>query len=317
MSLETLESTLEGFVPGIPNERLVPLLSQLRDHLRRDTAKVGIASTLTMCDKFLQSELIASSLNSLLVGYLSRGSDLVVELCSDCLSLLTPDSVACGIRAGKSIRVEVVPGEVVLDLELGDFYEEWTGCRVWPGAIHLSNALLSGEYPVKGCDVLELGSGIGLTGICALKAGASHVAFSEYKQSLLETCFTNADHNQANEPRSSNTGFLLDWNGFNANEHVDFSNWVIKRKGDWIVIGSELIYEEVHAVMVVEVLYQMFLAGASRGVISVMTRPSRTGVAEFLEIMHSLPAEFPFQAEIRIKDSDTESAAFIHLTRNS
>jgi predicted nicotinamide N-methyase len=313
-----LRRVLDGLSPGLGETVLIDHLTQLHAILGKCVSGLGVTRTVSFCDSHLQSEVRAKSLNDLLVNFMCRYSDAVTDTCSECLALLTPDTVACGIKEGKKLRVDIIPGQVTLDLEMGDFYSDWTGCRVWPGAVCLSRKFLTGEYPVSNVDVLELGSGVGISGISASLSGAHEVTFTEYKESLLRTSLHNAESVLAD--RSTDgvfSGFLLDWVNFSAQTDAHFQDWLGRRSREWIFIGSEVVYEEVHVELILGVFNELFSAGASRGVISIMTNPSRSGADRFLKVVRHLPEDSPFHARVSIEPTleGSQTVAFIFLTR--
>jgi predicted nicotinamide N-methyase len=177
----------------------------------------------------------------------------------------------------------------------------------------MSGLLLRGEFDVVGANVIELGSGLGLSGIACVTAGARSVAFTEYKPTLLDICFENAKRNTG----KSCSGFVLDWSDFSYKTHEGFSNWRSEHPGDFLVVGSELVYDETHADMVIGVLSQLFEAGARAGLIVIMLKPSREGATKFLATLSENKESVPFTCLIReVQCEDGNVAACIHLSKN-
>jgi predicted nicotinamide N-methyase len=308
---------LEPIIPGTGPDGLIPLIQDLESTLRVSVAKIGARKVVEVCDAYLRQEARSTSLNGLLVGFLSRYPDELAEIISKCLNHLTFDTVACGASKGRKIEVEIIPSSISWKIELGEFYEEWTGCRVWPGAIQLARMLLLGEFPVEGEHVLEIGSGLGLCGISAIEARAKSLAFTEYKESLLGQCRVNAKLNCSPSAETTVSGFLLDWNEFTAVDHVEFKEWKKDKEG-FVVIGSELIYEDNHGDMIVKVISQLFSEGASRGLIVIMLKPSRAGVDHFLSLLRNLDSKSLFTCRVEERECDDEQlAAIIQLERIS
>lgn len=303
--------------PGASPSELKAHLKSLHFELKLMVSRLGIPTVSKVCDTFLRDEVRATSLYSLLIDLLSRYPDDLAEECDACINCLTLDTVACGATRGKKVSVEV-SSSVKWELELGDFYDDWTGCRVWPGAIHLSRLLVDDQITVKGCDVLEIGSGIGLCGIACVKSGAKRTYVTEYQQSLLEIALHNIWFNTFLDSPGVASGFLLDWTNFSADSSDHFIKFQASCKEGFVVIGSEIIYEERHVDLIIGVLGQLFRNGAARGVIVVMTRPSRDGVDKFIQTLQSLPQDSPFLCDISFEDDDKkQTAAVILLRKNS
>ena len=311
---KALEPLHRGLAPQTAREILV----NLETELQKARCLIGCEAIVNTCDEYLRKEVRSTSLNDMLVHYMSRFPVELGDVCSACLSLITYDSVACGASRGRTSIFEISGCSTPIEVGLGEFYDEWTGCRVWPGAILMYEMLLKRELDVADADVLELGSGVGLTGIACMKAGARSMTFTEYKSSLLEVCFENARKNLGESATSrSVSGILLDWSDFKSDKHQEFTEWRSKLQGDFVVVGSELVYDETHAEMVIKVLFELFRAGARAGLIVVMKKPSRQGVDLFLRNLAQLEASScPFICTVReIESEDGQIAACIHLLR--
>ena len=312
-NLQSLFRIIDLLQPGISLDELESHLECLRDRLRAIVKMAGVETTVSECDSYVRSEARSSSLHTMLVDYLSRYPERLGDVCDSCINLLTYDTVACGATRGKEVRIEI-SSSVAWEIELGDFYDDWTGCRVWPGAIHLSNLLLSGEFALDGSTVLELGSGMGICSIACVHAGANRVFPTEYHPNLLEVACSNVVRNIPANSSDIVSGFLLDWNGFDAKTHGEFLKFKASY-GDFVVVGSELIYETAHADLVYSVLTQLFQQGASRGIIVVMLKPSRVGVDRFVELMTHLPSDSSFSCNFRVDTIDTDRQAAVFTLR--
>ena len=312
-----LDEALSPIYPGMAVSEVYPLLISLREAVRAHVRLSGVLKVLQICDSFLRAEARSTSLSSLLVGFLSRHPTELGEVCGELLSLTTVDTVACGASRGKRTIIDINPPSVRFEIELGEFYDEWTGCRVWPGSLHLASAILSRGFDISGNDVLELGSGLGICGIACMKAGANSIAFTEYNQNMLDLCHSNAARNVSDAAADASSRFLLNWDGFNADSHAAFQEWrktIASR--DYVVIGSEIVYEEFHVDMVLNVLTELFRNGASRGLIVIMLKPSRPGVDNFLKALRALLPTSPFECTIEEQGGeDDQLAACIYLHR--
>ena len=85
-----------------------------------------------------------------------------------------------------------------------------TGLRSWSAAKHLAQFIEQNRCVVDNKNVLELGSGVGLTGIYILKTcSPSHLTFSDHHSVVLEVLKNNIDNNKVCSKSSS---FKIDWN---------------------------------------------------------------------------------------------------------
>ena len=101
--------------------------------------------------------------------------------------------------------------------------------KIWEASIVLSE-YLAGIAPEPGKRFLEIGSGMGITGIVASSFG-HHVTLTEYNSDALNFARANAEKNLS----STNAELeivKLDWNKPNLEESFD------------IIFGSEIIYND-------------------------------------------------------------------------
>jgi predicted nicotinamide N-methyase len=106
----------------------------------------------------------------------------------------------------------ILPGEpdhllddpdVIAANQRDDYMPYWS--YLWPAAAPFATALQSAPWP-RGTEVLDLGSGIGLTGVAGLARG-DRVIFSDYAPQSLLLCRHNAVRNGFDDPET----LLLDW----------------------------------------------------------------------------------------------------------
>jgi predicted nicotinamide N-methyase len=99
--------------------------------------------------------------------------------------------------------------------------------ELWPSAVALSEYILGhrGEFYNK--QVLELGSGLGLSGLAAARAGAD-VLFTDYESDALAMIRVNFKRNFNRQPAVS----LFDWREPGFDRRFD------------IVIASDVLYEQ-------------------------------------------------------------------------
>ncbi|HVJ69513.1 MAG TPA: methyltransferase [Caulifigura sp.] len=112
-----------------------------------------------------------------------------------------------------SRKLEIIlPGEpdhllddpdVIAANQRDDYMPYWS--YLWPAAAPFARALQSAPWP-RGIEVLDLGSGIGLTGVASLVRG-DRVVFSDYDAQSLLVSRHNAVRNGFDDPET----VLLDW----------------------------------------------------------------------------------------------------------
>jgi len=288
---EQMSGALEPIVSGLSANTIRPFLQKLYRALVISVRDYGSTKVSKYADYYMRAEIRSTSLNSLLISYLSKFPIELGEIIEECLTLITPDTVACGATTHKRMVVEIIPGKLSFDIGLGDFYDDWTGCRVWPAAYVLSQQLLIGEFPVTDCEVLELGSGLGVCGIAAMHARAFRTTFSEHNDNLLKRCLSNVDMNlPPGSPANSFIGIHLDWETIDTSpEFLTWSNTRSESK-EFVFIGSEVVFENEHPEMILMMLETLFLRGASRGLLVLMLKPERRGVENFINLLTSKPS---------------------------
>lgn len=164
-----------------------------------------------------------------------------------------------GIAIGdRELRVEaVIDQEVLIDMvktqhDLDHFPYGW---MLWPSAIGLSKFILEHAHRFTGKRIVELGCGVGMSGVAAAIAGGM-VTQTDYLDGALELATRNASLNSV-----ETTSCLGDWRDFPAAliDSVD------------IVIGTDILYERtMHPYL--ETLLPMF---TKRGVPVLIADPIR------------------------------------------
>ncbi|KAB2071482.1 hypothetical protein ES319_A08G224800v1 [Gossypium barbadense] len=114
-----------------------------------------------------------------------------------CISFLFPDCFKLSI-CPKSRKL-VVPLKCSLNMLEGD-----TGCSVWPSSLFLSEFILSYPHIFSRKSCFEVGSGVGLVGICLAHVKASKVILSDGDLSTL----ANMKLNSGEEPVEYRNQFI-------------------------------------------------------------------------------------------------------------
>ncbi len=136
--------------------------------------------------------------------------------------------------------------------------------ELWPSAVALSEYILEHQAEFKGKHVLELGSGLGLAGIAATRAGAE-VLFSDYEQESLDMIRVNFKRNFKRVPSVS----LIDWREVTEDYLFD------------MIIASDVLYEQRWLEPVNLLLNQYLL----RNGFAVIAEPGRTVAQPFFATM--------------------------------
>lgn len=114
----------------------------------------------------------------------------------------------------------------VLEANRRDDYMPYWGF-LWPTSLDMSQAILREPWTSEQrcSEVLELGTGVGLVGIAALRAGLN-ILFTDYDETSVRLALLNAQRNGFPSPR----GALLDWRKPYATRYR-------------LILGCDLIYE--------------------------------------------------------------------------
>jgi predicted nicotinamide N-methyase len=114
-----------------------------------------------------------------------------------------------------------------------------TGLKTWPGAGFLLQWLQDHRETVlkNSVNVLELGSGIGFTGLALLKLGlVSQLTFSDHHHAVLKTLRTNLNRNDVQE--STGRIELIDWETFTKTDMIEAS------LNPDLVIGADIVFDQ-------------------------------------------------------------------------
>ncbi|MBA0827186.1 hypothetical protein Goarm_011981 [Gossypium armourianum] len=155
-----------------------------------------------------------------------------------CISFLFPDCFKLSI-CPKSRKL-VVPLQCSLNMLEGD-----TGCSVWPSSLFLSELILSYPHIFSGKSCFEVGSGVGLVGICLAHVKATKVILSDGDLSTLANMKLNLEKNRLNtetnlpEPSIENQNVVkcihLPWESASEKELQNFM--------PEIILGADVIYD--------------------------------------------------------------------------
>merc|ERR1712039_158037 len=108
-----------------------------------------------------------------------------------------------------------------------------------------------------GRNVLELGCGLGTVGIACARFGAQSVHLTDYDEDMLLTCTQSAALNDVSDRVSTSR---LDWNDLVGSSRQPLGDLA---KYD-LVLGADIIYEESHAKLVLEVIARLLCDGGAK-----------------------------------------------------
>lgn len=109
---------------------------------------------------------------------------------------------------------------------------------LWPTSLELASAVLAEDWPL-GAPALEIGAGIGLTGLAGLASGL-RVTFSDYDPLAVEL----AVHNARNNGWPDAEGLVLDWRTPIARQFP-------------VIFGCDVIYEKQNHAPILDLLQVM------------------------------------------------------------
>ncbi|KAK7258827.1 hypothetical protein RIF29_24415 [Crotalaria pallida] len=156
------------------------------------------------------------------------------------ISFLFPDGCS-ELQSCPDSRVLVFPLQCSLNMLEGD-----TGCSIWPSSLFLSELILSHPELFSNKSCFEIGSGVGLVGLCLAHAKASKVILSDGDLSTLANMKFNLELNhlnvatdmpQGNKDSSTVTCMYLPWESASESQLQDIM--------PDIILGADVIYDPV------------------------------------------------------------------------
>lgn len=135
--------------------------------------------------------------------------------------------------------------------------------RLWEAGIVLAD-FLAGQKPASGTTLLELGAGLGATGLIAAKAGYE-VTLTDYEERVLNFLKVNAAASNLPDVKVE----MLDW--FDAKELDSYD----------VIVGAEVLYREEFFEPLLKIFQSSLNPG---GVIYLAHDATRKNMAPFLEM---------------------------------
>ena len=161
------------------------------------------------------------------------------------------------VRPGDPDRLLEEPGVVAWN-EADDYMPYWA--YLWPGAFLLGDAIAAGGWPA-GTRTLELGCGLGLSGLVAVAAGL-RVEFTDHDQTPLDFVLRSAAANGFDPALYSAS--LLDWRRPTATKYD-------------LILGADITYERRLIPLVAGVIASQLAPGG----VALVTDPDRSACEGF------------------------------------
>jgi predicted nicotinamide N-methyase len=139
--------------------------------------------------------------------------------------------------------------------------------EIWPSGLALADLIEQDPGTVAGRTTLELGCGLGLTAIAALRAGAA-LTVTDYSGDALNLCLQNCEVNTGRTPRS----LLLNWRDPGAAQQVTASGTFP------VVLAADVLYERRDIDPLLGLIPDILTSGGTFW----LAEPGRPVAAEFL-----------------------------------
>ncbi|CAL1403589.1 unnamed protein product [Linum trigynum] len=147
-----------------------------------------------------------------------------------------------------------------------------TGQLVWPGATILNNYLSNHTEMLRGCSVLELGSGVGVTGILCSRF-CSRVVLTDHNDEVLKILNKNIEIQSSSEnpyPCAELHAAKLDWGNLDrASEILQKSNG-----GFDLILGADICFQQSSICPLFDTVQQLlrFQRGKTKFILAYVSR---------------------------------------------
>lgn len=154
--------------------------------------------------------------------------------------------------------------------------------ELWPSGIALARAIVAAPADVRGKRVLELGCGLGVTAIEAIRAGADLIA-ADYSPESLTLCRYNTLRNSGIEPTTPRLNWRQPGPGLFASAGDGFP----------VVLAADVLYEARDIEPLLTLLDRIVAPGGTLW----LAEPGRPPAARFLEAARSGGWDGPSSAD--------------------
>ncbi|KAK9124820.1 hypothetical protein Scep_013666 [Stephania cephalantha] len=117
-----------------------------------------------------------------------------------------------------------------------------TGQLVWPGAVLLNNYLSNNTAILQGCSIIELGSGVGVTGILCGRF-CHEILLTDHNEQVLKILKKNIELQPSHENHTNYAGLAaekLEWG------NVDDLSLILQRypRGFDLILGADIYFQQ-------------------------------------------------------------------------
>lgn len=217
-------------------------------------------------DESVCSELRKYGATDKLLKLTTSNDEEIVDMSAAVLANL------CGRTAAGRTSKRFVYGDITLNIRELAFAEADLGWQTWSSGQLLTQLISEGTIHVKGQELLEIGCGTGLPSLLACKLGAKKIIMTDFFPAVLENAKYNSEKNGGGDTIEVHS---LDWNDWPT------AQLSIGRRFP-LVIGADLVYDEVHAMQVPEVIAAFLDKDPSSRAYVVLPGPTfRSGISTF------------------------------------
>lgn len=139
--------------------------------------------------------------------------------------------------------------------------------EIWPSGVALAAAILQRPDRLRGKRVLELGCGLGVTAIAAMRAGAD-LLVTDYSVAALALCALNCHAATGREPNGLQTNWRSPGPDLLAAVEVGFP----------LVLAADVLYERRDVEPLLDLMERLVLPGGDLW----LAEPGRAAAAEFI-----------------------------------
>ncbi|XP_057753880.1 uncharacterized protein LOC130973401 [Arachis stenosperma] len=161
-----------------------------------------------------------------------------------------------------------------------------TGQLVWPGAMLLNDYLSKNVEMLQGCTAIELGSGVGITGILCSRF-CHKVVMTDHNEEVLKILNKNIElHSCSDNTSPSSRGLFaskLEWG------NSDQINDILQNHpgGFDLVLGADICFQQSSVPMLFNTVEQLLWAGEGRRCKFILAYVSRTKTMDSMIIIEA------------------------------
>ena len=166
---------------------------------------------------------------------------------------------------------KLVQEEITTKMSLDDFIPYWT--ELWPSAIGLSHYMVNHEASFYNKKVLEIGCGLGLPSLMAVKISAYNVLATDLVLDALNHVLINSNLNQLSQNLETK---ILDWTKCTIEEIMPFD----------IILAADIVYEERFVNDFTNLIFSLSTSECEKSVI--IAEPCRQVASMMIEKMRNI-----------------------------